>query len=55
MNLPNGFEFVRASGWWELHHVRCTSCDMQTSLCYDTCRDQDRIAIRQFVYSHECE
>lgn len=55
MNLPPEFEFVRASGWWSLYHLRHTACGWESRMCYDTCKDEDRTTIRQMVYGHECE
>lgn len=54
MNLPEGWRFERASGWWQIHHL-VHECAFRTANCFDTCRYEDRQQILQVIDNHNCE
>ena len=56
--LPDDWETVRASGWWEIHHLIHTPCGYRTTNAFDLVLDLEyggRRDAREVVFSPECD
>ena len=57
MRLPPDWSAERASGWWELHHLKHEPCGWRSSCVYDLWGEGDggERDVRRIVYGHECK